>query len=430
MTVTRSAVREWFLANPIYRNALVYFYTVSDGERTNTLATMYQNRTGADVAANPQRCNSDGRFRQPVYHDAEVIAVVEGVNIPSHETGIIQLNGQDGEDGEDGTNGEDGEVVVTDSNILQWCCFPLCGENETLTSVHTITFPMPAGTILDSFISCNGQSTADEIEIDCFHYDDNVLGNSIFTDPPTIAINSDHGENGVLDPTEVELPALSKLRATVVSEGTDATGVCIALRVQFADGGGGGGALVVEDTGTIKLFAGGTLPGGWLLCNGAAISRVMYSDLFTAIGTTFGAGNGTTTFNLPNFASRMPLGTGTGAGLTARTMGQTGGAESVTLSAAQSGIPAHTHTASLTGGGGEHGHTIDVYRLDDYEGEGGDPAFVLGSQAEGKVLIGSVDTDETEAVTGVTVDASAGAAASSSHSIMNPYLVCSFIIKT
>ena len=56
---------------------------------------------------------------------------------------------------------------------------------------------------------------------------------------------------------------------------------------------------VTDKVGTVQAFAGTTPPDGWLFCDGAAISRTTYADLFAAIGTTYGAGDGSTTFNLP-----------------------------------------------------------------------------------------------------------------------------------
>lgn len=67
--------------------------------------------------------------------------------------------------------------------------------------------------------------------------------------------------------------------------------------------------------GDIKLAAYSTPPTGWLKCNGAAVSRTTYADLFAAIGTTFGAGNGTTTFNLPETRSEFPRGADDGRGI-------------------------------------------------------------------------------------------------------------------
>ena len=56
----------------------------------------------------------------------------------------------------------------------------------------------------------------------------------------------------------------------------------------------------LSPTGTVIWFAGSTAPEGYLLCNGSAVSRTTYADLFNVIGVAFGAGNSTTTFNLPN----------------------------------------------------------------------------------------------------------------------------------
>ena len=96
---------------------------------------------------------------------------------------------------------------------------------------------------------------------------------------------------------------------------------------------------------------------GWLLCNGAAVSRTAYAELFNIIGTSFGAGNGTTTFNLPDMRGRVPGGVGTGAGLTARTMGNSVGYETHTLSASE--IPSHTHSGT-TASSGSHSHNTNA----------------------------------------------------------------------
>jgi len=106
-------------------------------------------------------------------------------------------------------------------------------------------------------------------------------------------------------------------------------------------------------TGTVLDFAGATAPTGWLLCYGQAISRTTYAPLFAAIGTTHGAGDGSTTFNLPDCRGRVAAGkddmggtaaarlTSAGSGVAGTTLGGAGGAETVTLTATQ--IPAHTH---------------------------------------------------------------------------------------
>ena len=66
------------------------------------------------------------------------------------------------------------------------------------------------------------------------------------------------------------------------------------------------GPLGIAPTGTIVMYAAGTAPSGWLLCDGTAVLRTTFASLFTLIGTTYGAGNGTTTFNLPNLQQKFP----------------------------------------------------------------------------------------------------------------------------
>jgi len=115
-------------------------------------------------------------------------------------------------------------------------------------------------------------------------------------------------------------------------------------------------------TGSVQMFAGSTAPVNWLMCDGSAVSRTTYAALFALIGTTYGVGNGSTTFNLPDMRSRMPVGVGQGSGFTNRTLGATGGAESVTLTDAQSGLVGHTHgnTLSATTGTESTSHTHDI----------------------------------------------------------------------
>jgi len=72
-----------------------------------------------------------------------------------------------------------------------------------------------------------------------------------------------------------------------------------------SSGGGGSGSAI---TGEGKLWFTGTAPTGWLLCDGTAVSRTTYASLFAVIGTTFGTGDDSTTFNVPDFRGRVPAG--------------------------------------------------------------------------------------------------------------------------
>ena len=111
----------------------------------------------------------------------------------------------------------------------------------------------------------------------------------------------------------------------------------------------------IISSGSIQMFAGSVAPIGWLICDGSIVSRIAFGDLFKIIGTTYGAGNSNTTFTLPDMRGRCPIGVGTGASLTARTLGSNVGAETATLSEAN--LPSHTHTASVGTESVTHTHT-------------------------------------------------------------------------
>ncbi len=78
-----------------------------------------------------------------------------------------------------------------------------------------------------------------------------------------------------------------------------------------------------DPSGVIKMYGGLVAPTGYFICDGSAVSRTTYSSLFAIIGTTFGAGNGTTTFNLPDLRQRFPLGKASSG--TGNALGATGG---------------------------------------------------------------------------------------------------------
>lgn len=97
--------------------------------------------------------------------------------------------------------------------------------------------------------------------------------------------------------------------------------------------------------GEIRLFAGTYAPVNWHLCDGTLLSLTQYQALFALLGTLYG-GDGRTNFAVPDLRGRLPINMGQGQGLSARTLGASGGAEGVTLTVAN--LPAHTHTLSAT----------------------------------------------------------------------------------
>ena len=165
--------------------------------------------------------------------------------------------------------------------------------------------------------------------------------------------------------------------------------------------------------GEIKMYGGNSAPGGWLLCDGTAVSRTTYAALFAAIGVAFGNGNGTTTFNIPNFTDRFPFGKG------AYGIGATGGEATHTLTEAE--MPVHSHTTSSSGG---HTHT---YRDADHfrRVTGGDLVDETNDLAY-QVRIKTSDTSSAGDHTHGISNAGSGAA----HNNMPPYLIVNYIIKT
>lgn len=103
-----------------------------------------------------------------------------------------------------------------------------------------------------------------------------------------------------------------------------------------------------DAVGTIKMWPTASAPGGTLICNGDAVSRTTYASLFSVVGTTFGAGNGSTTFNLPDYRSKVPVGYD-GSNSNFNAIGKTGGEETHTLSTSET--PSHTHTVAVNTAG-------------------------------------------------------------------------------
>lgn len=121
-------------------------------------------------------------------------------------------------------------------------------------------------------------------------------------------------------------------------------------------------ALARVPAGMVMHFAGTVAPSGWLVCDGSAVARADYADLFSAIGTVYGAGDGSTTFNLPDLRGEFLRGLDSGRGVDAdRALGSAQGEayKSHTHTGSSSNTGSHTHTGSVTvNSGGAHTHTV------------------------------------------------------------------------
>jgi len=155
-------------------------------------------------------------------------------------------------------------------------------------------------------------------------------------------------------------------------------------------------------TGTINMWPTASAPTGYLLCAGSAVSRTTYAALFAIVGTTFGVGDGSTTFNLPNYTNRMPYGT---------TVGATGGS-------ADAVVVSHTHTATVTDP--THSHTILKYTGINAASGGtgyvGDAGTSAGSKSTSAEATGISVANSTTGVSGTNAN-------------LPPYLGINFIIK-
>lgn len=131
--------------------------------------------------------------------------------------------------------------------------------------------------------------------------------------------------------------------------------------------------------GGVIPFAGASAPVGYLLCDGSSVSTTTYARLFAVVAYTYG-GSGAS-FNLPDLRSRVPIGAGTGTGLTARTLGGAVGAEKTALVATD--VPAHGHgnTFATSAETTEHTHSVGT--------------LVTGNQSANHTHTGSVSANNT-----------------------------------
>jgi len=157
-------------------------------------------------------------------------------------------------------------------------------------------------------------------------------------------------------------------------------------------------------TGALLMWATTSAPSGYLMCDGSAVSRTTYAALYAVIGTTFGSGDGSTTFNVPNYTNRMPYGT---------TIGTTGGS-------ADAIVVSHTHTATSAVTDPGHVHT--------YQGSNYQPNNAAGSVPD---WIGASTMTTNSAVTNISVATTVNSTGSSgTNANLPPYLGIRFIIKT
>ena len=175
---------------------------------------------------------------------------------------------------------------------------------------------------------------------------------------------------------------------------------------------------VDELAGSIKMWGSATPPNNWALCNGQAVSRTTYATLFSRIGTTYGSGDGSTTFNLPNFVDRFSVGAGS-----AYAAGSTGGY-------ADAAVITHTHPVSTSVSVTDNGHS----HIEQWGQTGGGGPTASGSNLQTYNLQQLPNNPTAPAVTGISVTATTSISAptgavSGTGRNLPPYISAYWIIK-
>lgn len=197
--------------------------------------------------------------------------------------------------------------------------------------------------------------------------------------------------------------------------------------VEAIASGGGSGEPAERLPGEIIMYGGASAPLGWLFCQGQELSRAVYSALFDVIGTTYGAGNGTTTFNIPDFRDASPLGNSS-----SRPRGSSGGAELHTLTTAN--LPSHTHSINhdhaATSTAVDGVHTQDSPHSKSPSTGTSHTTYAYGNAATATTITGS-GSQHSHVVDIPLFTGSSGATGSATAlDTRDPYLALPFMIKT
>jgi microcystin-dependent protein len=233
--------------------------------------------------------------------------------------------------------------------------------------------------------------------------------------------------SNLVDSSPSVLDTLNELSAALNDDPNFSTTVATALA-----------ALV--PSGTVSQTARATAPTGYLLCDGSAISRTTYSSLFDAIGTAYGVGDNSTTFNIPNLKGRVPVGFDSSQ-TEFDTLGEAGGAKTHTLTEAQ--MPSHTHIQnshnhtqnSHNHSQNAHSHPVgganSVFFIVNGSGTSGGANITTGgggysnSVPQDATATNNATTATNQATTATNQNTGGGQA----HNNLQPYVVLNYMIK-
>ncbi len=270
-------------------------------------------------------------------------------------------------------------------------------------------------TIKNTFPNIQNAITATETEL-------NIMDNA----RPAVATTLVDADRMVINDDDVGMKqvALPDLRTYLTSNLAITSAMITDGTISTADIGDGqittaklATSVTLIPAGVVSAFAGTAAPTGYLLCYGQTINRSQYADLFAAIGTTYGAGDGSTTFVLPDLRGRVIAGQDDMGGTSANrllgvvgsvdgdSLGATGGNETHTLTTAE--MPAHSHTGV-------------VQQREDFNP-------TTGSTTQTPLGFGDTRGGSRASASPLTIDNTGGGGA---HPNVQPTMILNYIIKT
>ena len=370
-----------------------------------------------------------------VTSSAAELNIMDGVTATTSELNILdgvtatasELNIMDGGTSATSTTVADADRVVFNDNgtMKQVAVTDLAAYfDDEITAMPNLvtTGALNSGSITSGFgtidtgsstITTTGLISGGSLDIDNVLINGSNIGHTDDTDLITVA-NGIVTVAGELSATTLDIGGTNVTATAAELNHTD--GVTSNIQTQINS---------IVPSGVLMPYGGGSAPTGFLLCDGSAVSRSTYSNLFSAIGTTYGSGNGSTTFNIPDLRGRVIAGqddmggssanrlTNQSGGLNGDTLGATGGAETHTLTTAQ--LASHTHSFSDT----DTVSNVAIPR-----------SFISGSTNNSVNADGSAvrvdDGSITVSISGTTGSAGSGSA----HNNVQPTIILNYIIKT
>ena len=325
--------------------------------------------------------------------EAHTLSVNE---IPSHTHRILVSNSEAGLEFAD--NGKD-DVLVGDHGGTY-----LNTTTNTNQSFIESTGGNQSFNTLSPFLVCNYIIKVRSITTDAINIVDGFVGIGIETPLAQLHVSGDVIIEGILNLNnttyvdtdgKIGIGKMPEYPLDVVGD-INFTGDLLFNGTKLAD---------PIPVGTIIPYTSMTIPTGWLTCDGRALSRAEYFELFEIIGITYGSGNGVSTFNLPDLRGRDIIGVGQGSGLTNRTLGDTSGSETKILTINQ--MPSHTHNIYISSS------TAGLEFADN-----GKEDVIVGDHG------GSYVTNTTSGTPFIS-----NAGSGDPLNIMQPFLTCNYIIK-